>query len=55
MYILADIKRIVEIQDLYRNKDEFLFFQIQKSLFFNVKESLFNKHICEICILADIK
>ena len=30
MYILADIKKIVENQDLYRNKDDFRFFQIQK-------------------------
>ena len=42
MYILADIKEIVKIQYLYRNKDDFRFFQIQKISFFNVKDFIFN-------------
>ena len=42
--------KIVENQDLYRNKDDFWKFFI-----FNEKDIIFYKYICKMYILADIK
>ena len=43
MYILADIKLIVENQDLYiGTKTTFDFFKYKKFLLFNVKDFRFN-------------
>ena len=54
MYILAD-KKNCRHQDFYRNRDDFGFFIYKKFLFFNVKCFIFNKIICEMYILADMK
>ena len=44
MYILADIKKIVENQDLYRNKEDFWFFHIQQNSYcLMLKIFIFNK------------
>ena len=55
MYILADIKEIVEIKVVIETKTTFDFSETKKFLFFNVKDFIFNKYICEMYILADIK
>ena len=55
MYILADIKEIVKIKIYIGTKTTFDFPGTIKFLFFNVKEFIFNKYICEMYILADIK
>ena len=46
MFILADIKlKMVENQDLYKNRDDFLIFLYKKILFFNVKDFIFYKYV----------
>ena len=56
MYILADIIRNCKKRFIYiGTKTIFDLFRYKKFLFFNVKDFIFNKYICEIYILADIK
>ena len=49
------IKLFIEIQDLYRNKDDFRFSDTIFEKNCNLKDCIFNKYIGEIYILADIK
>ena len=49
MYVLADIKEIVENQDLCRNRDDF-----KKIVFFNERDFIFHMYIYKMYILADI-
>ena len=53
--ILADIKRNIKIKIYIGTKTTFDFSDTKKILFFNVKDFIFSKYICEIYILADIK
>ena len=47
---------IVVNQDLYGNEDDCWTISLTKiSLFFNVKDFIFYKNICEMYILADMK
>ena len=56
MYILSDLKKIVENQDLYRNEDDCGFFIQIFFYFFNVKDFIFTYICaCEMYILADRK
>ena len=56
MYILANIKEIVENQDLYKNEDDlWKKFENKKFAIFNEKDFIFYKYICKMYILADIK
>ena len=45
MYIFGDLNKIVKNQDLYRNKDDFEFFEC-KVLNFDVKDFIFYKYTC---------
>ena len=57
IYVGRNRIKIVENQDLYIQEQKRLlnFFQYRTFLFFNVKESIFNRFICKMYILADIK
>ena len=56
MYILADITRNCRKSRFIKEQRRLLIFSdTKKFLLFNVKDFIFNKYICEICILADIK
>ena len=56
MYILADIKRNCRQSRFLKEQRRLLIFSdIKKFLLFNVKDFIFNKYICAIYILADIK
>ena len=55
MYILADIKRNIKIKIYIRTKTTFDFSDTKKFVYFNVKDFIFSKYICEIYILEDIK
>ena len=46
MYIMADIKKIIENQDIYIWEQRRLL--IFSDTFFYVKDFIFNKYICEI-------
>ena len=56
MYILADIKRNCrKSRFIEEQRRLFIFSDTKKFLLFNVKDFIFNKYICKIYILADVK
>ena len=56
MYILADmIKKGSKSRFIKEQRRRLKKFIRKTFLFFNVKDFIFNKYICEIYILADIK
>ena len=45
--------KIVESQELYRNKDDFRFFSNKKFFYFNLKDFIFSKSLCKIYYLQN--